>query len=180
MGAGKTTVGAALARILVCRMLDLDEFVSGREGRSIPAIIDEEGEARFREIETRALRLALEDEEARVITLGGGTWMSDGNRALIAEHSGFTIWLDTPFELCWQRIIRAGDTRPLARDREQAHRLYQTRRDIYGQASLRMSLDEADDADAIATKILNALRRMEDRMVSVKGTEIKTRGAGDD
>jgi shikimate kinase len=158
MAAGKTTVGAALAHILDCRMLDLDEYISGREGRSIQAIIDEEGEPQFRLIEKRALREALEDDTARVITLGGGTWMSDDNRALIAEHYGFTIWLDTPFELCWKRTMSAGDTRPLARDREQALRLYKARRSTYELASLRVSLNEADDAGMIAAKILSALR----------------------
>lgn len=157
MGAGKTTVGAALARLLDCLMLDLDEYIAGREGCSIQAIIDEEGEPRFRETEARALSEALEDDAARIITLGGGTWMSEGNRALIAQHQGFTIWLDTPFELCWQRITSAGDTRPLARDREQALGLYQSRRSIYELASLRIPLDEADDAEAIAAEILSVL-----------------------
>lgn len=157
MGAGKTTVGAALANLLGCRMVDLDEYIMGREGRSIQAIIDEEGEAQFRKIETRALRAALADDTARIITLGGGTWMSDANRALIAGHTGLIVWLDTPFELCWQRITRAGDTRPLARDREQARRLYETRRILYELAPLRISLNEADDAETIATEIINAL-----------------------
>lgn len=157
MGAGKTTVGAALAHLLDCGRLDLDEFIARREGRSIQAIIDEEGEAQFREIETSALRDALGDDTARIITLGGGTWMSDQNRALIAEHTGFTIWLDTPFELCWQRIKSAGNTRPLARDREQARRLYESRRNTYELARLRMSFNEADDAETIATEILSAL-----------------------
>ncbi|HEX8776353.1 MAG TPA: shikimate kinase [Pyrinomonadaceae bacterium] len=165
MGAGKTTVGAALARRLDCRMLDLDEYIERREGRSVQAIIDEEGEARFRQIEARALREALEDDTARIIMLGGGTWMSDDNRALIAEHTGFTVWLDTPFELCWQRITRAGETRPLARDRQQARRLYQSRRNIYELAQLRMSLREADDAETIATEILNALGTTRDEKV---------------
>lgn len=158
MGAGKTTIGAALARRLDCLMLDLDEYITRREGRSIQAIIDEEGEAQFREIETRALREALEKDEARVLALGGGTWMSAGNRALIAAHKGLTVWLDTPFELCWQRIIRAGgDTRPLARDTEQARRLYESRRALYSLAPLRVPLDEADDAETIVTEILKAL-----------------------
>jgi shikimate kinase len=157
MGAGKTTVGAALARHLNCRMLDLDAYIATREGRSIQAMIDEEGEARFREIETRALREALADDAARIITLGGGAWISEDNRALIAEHTVFTIWLDTPFELCWQRIKSAGDTRPLARDRERARRLYQSRRNIYGLARLRISPNEADGAETIATEILNVI-----------------------
>ena len=54
MGAGKTTVAAALAERLGCRAIDLDEFTAGREGRTAQMIIDEDGEPRFREIETEA------------------------------------------------------------------------------------------------------------------------------
>jgi shikimate kinase len=155
-------------------MLDLDEYISGREGRSIQAIIDEEGEAQFRETETHALREALENETARVIALGGGTWANARNRALITEYRGFTIWLDTPFELCWQRIKRAGDTRPLARDREGARQLYEKRRGLYSLAPSRVRINKVVDAEMIVIEVMNALGhyRMEDDTVSVK--EIKT------
>jgi shikimate kinase len=159
MAAGKTTVGAALARLLKCRMLDLDMLITEREGCSIQALIDERGEAHFRRAETEALREALEKSAARVITLGGGTWTRDDNRALIAEHSGFTIWLDTPFELCWRRIIHAGDTRPLARNPDEARRLYEERRALYGLASLRVEVNRERDADVIACEIVNELRQ---------------------
>ena len=159
MAAGKTTVAAALARRLDCPMLDLDEFIAGREGRSIQAIIDEDGEAQFRKLEAQALREALENNAAHIIALGGGTWMSARNRALIAAHNALTIWLDAPFELCWQRIIRAGDARPLARDKEQARRLYEERRSLYELAALRVRINEEADASQVATEIMNALRQ---------------------
>jgi shikimate kinase len=159
MAAGKTTVGAALAQRLECAMLDLDQLITEREGRSIQALIDERGEALFREAETLALREALEKSEARVITLGGGTWTIDNNRSLINKHRGFTIWLDTPFELCWQRITRAGDTRPLARNREGAHRLYEERRALYSLAPLRVEVNRESDAEMIASEIVYALRQ---------------------
>lgn len=164
MAAGKTTVGAALARLLNCDMIDLDQFISEREGRSIPAIIDDDGEEKFREAEAQALRLALENRAARVIALGGGTWMSASNRALIAEHPGLTVWLDAPFELCWRRIIAADENRPLARDEEQARRLYKERRALYELAALRVQINEEADAGMVATEIVSALARrtMED------------------
>jgi shikimate kinase len=159
MAAGKTTVAAALARRLDCRMLDLDEFIVERAGRSIQAIIDEDGEAQFREAEAHALREALENSTARVIALGGGTWMSARSRTLIAAHNCFTVWLDAPFELCWQRIIRANDVRPLARDKEQARHLYEERRALYELAALRVRISEGADAGTVATEIANALRQ---------------------
>jgi shikimate kinase len=159
MGAGKTCVAAELARRLECRMIDLDEFIAAREGRTPQQIIDEEGEPRFREMETRALRDVLERGEARVIALGGGAWTFERNRALIAQHGGFTVWLDAPFELCWQRIAGEGATRPLARDHAQARGLYDERRALYELAELHVQVSEGKDADDLAAEITEAIRR---------------------
>ena len=160
MASGKTAVAEALARQLDCEMLDLDQFITARDGRSIQTIIDEDGEARFREMEESVLREALESSTARIIALGGGTWISPQNRALIAAHHGFTVWLDAPFELCWQRIIRDhDDTRPLARDKKQAGCLYEERRALYKLAALRVQINEEEDVDVVAIKIVNALRQ---------------------
>ena len=159
MGAGKTTIAAALARRLRCSMLDLDRFIVEREGRTIGTIIEDEGEARFREIEERALGEALQKEGARIIALGGGTWTSERNRAAVAEHNALTIWLDAPFELCWGRITGEGEMRPLARDEESTRRLYRQRRSLYELASIRIRVDAADDSEMIVTKIINALQR---------------------
>jgi shikimate kinase len=159
MCAGKTTIGLALARLLDCSVLDLDEAITRRRGLSIQAIIDEEGEARFRKLEADALREALENNAARIIALGGGTWAHERNRALIAAHHGFTVWLDAPFELCWQRIIREGDTRPLARDREKARHLYEARRPLYELAPLRVPVNREDEPGGVATQIANVLRQ---------------------
>jgi shikimate kinase len=156
MGAGKTTVAAALAERLGRPLIDLDRFIAEREGRTAQMIIDEDGEARFREIENEALRDALK-MDVGVIALGGGTWTFERNRALIAEQTLHTVWLDAPFELCWQRIESAVQTRPLARERGQAHKLYQERRTHYSQARLRLKVDDRLSARAIAELIVRVL-----------------------
>jgi shikimate kinase len=159
MGAGKTTVSSALARRLACSMIDLDRFIEEREGRTPQVIIDEDGEPKFREIESRALREALATKTARIIALGGGTWTISSNRVLINEHGAFTVWLDAPFELCWQRITRVNLSRPLARDFGSARRLYDERRAVYDQAMLRVRVNEGKSAGAIAAEIADALPR---------------------
>ena len=157
MGAGKTTVAAALARRLACAMIDLDRFIEEREGRSPQAIIDEDGEPRFREIESAALRDALAIKSVRVIALGGGAWTIEDNRVLIKEHHAFTVWLDAPFELCWKRIVMGNNSRPLARDFVSAQSLYDERRAFYDQARLRVRVNEEKSADAFAAEIADAL-----------------------
>jgi shikimate kinase len=157
MGAGKTTTAAALARSLACAMIDLDSFIEDREGRTPQVIIDEDGEQLFREIESEALRAALETNEARIIALGGGTWTVEHNRALIDEQSVLTVWLDAPFELCWERIESETHARPLARERAKALMLYEERRALYSLARLRVEVDESKSAGAIAEVIVIAL-----------------------
>jgi shikimate kinase len=159
MGAGKTTVATALAHRLACRMIDLDNFIEERIGRTPQRVIDEEGEQSFREIESEALRAALETGGAHIIALGGGTWTRERNRALIREHQALTIWLDAPFELCWRRIASEHGARPLARSRESAQGLYDARRGVYDQTELRIEASAVKSAEMIAAEIAEALPR---------------------
>jgi len=158
MGAGKTTVATALARRLGCRMIDLDRFIADREMRTAQVIIDEDGEKSFREIETRALRDALETDDVYTIALGGGTWTISENRALIDEYSGITVWLDAPFELCWKRIVSENLPRPFARDFVSAQALHRDRRPIYELAKVHVEVVEGKGIVAIVEEIVMALR----------------------
>jgi shikimate kinase len=155
MACGKTTVARALAERLNCEMIDLDSFIADREAQSPAEIIQTKSENEFREIETRALRDVLEQNNARVIALGGGAWTIDVNRELVNQHGCLSVWMDTPFELCWQRITSGGnEPRPLAPDRESAQKLYDDRRATYQLASLRFRVGEADTAKTLANRIL--------------------------
>jgi shikimate kinase len=157
MAAGKTSVATALGSALDCRVIDLDYIISEREKRSVPSLINDEGEAGFREAERRALDVVLKMNRARVIALGGGAWMMAENRALIARHNCFTVWLDAPFELCWRRITHSEEMRPLAQDRETAQRLYLERRPLYALAELRVSATEGRSVEDLAAEIIAAL-----------------------
>ena len=156
MGAGKTTVAAALAQKLGCAMTDLDSFIEAREGRTVQVIIDTGGEESFRKLESQALRDALGNGEPRIIALGGGTWTIPGNRALIDEHDAFTVWLDAPFELCWQRIASGNNERPLARSLLDARRLYDGRRALYELASMHVQVSRDRSLDQIINEIATA------------------------
>lgn len=157
MGSGKTTVAQALSRTLNCAMVDLDLFITRRLGRTPREIIEQDGEPAFRKVETRFLGEVLAEGSARVIALGGGAWTIAANRELISRHNGFTIWLDAPFALCWQRISASGGQRPLARKREQARGLYQSRRPIYQLAALRVETSESLSDEETALRIVDAL-----------------------
>lgn len=158
MGSGKTTVADALARRLGCDSIDLDSFITERVGRSPAELIQQDGEAAFREVETQALRDALEKTSARVIALGGGAWTIEANRALVAEHDCLSIWLDAPFEVCWERIISSANTiRPMAPDRERAQSLFQIRRDSYELAQLRLVMSKTAAPDETIAELATSL-----------------------
>lgn len=72
MGAGKTTVGKALAAELGVPFYDLDWFITTRYRKTVPEIFAESGEAGFRELERRMLHEVAEFEDI-VLSCGGGT-----------------------------------------------------------------------------------------------------------
>jgi len=158
MAAGKTTVGRALARLLGCPFQDLDDVITAGEGRTPRQLIDEDGETAFRDAETRALRGALEGDGPRVVALGGGAWTLERNRALVRGRGFASVWLDAPFELCWQRITEGGgDDRPFARDHARARALYEQRRAAYALADLRLHVAPERGAEGLAAEIASGL-----------------------
>lgn len=161
MGSGKSTVASALARRLQCEMIDLDEVITIEAGRSPKQIIEEDEEQAFREIETRTLEKSLANDRTVVIALGGGTWTIKRNRDLIGERSGICVWLDAPFELCWQRIRQANGIRPLAPNRKAALALFTERQPAYDLATLRLEVSEDKNAESIAAEIASLVKAIE-------------------
>jgi shikimate kinase len=110
MGAGKTTVGRQLAKLLHFTFFDLDAEIEARSGADIPWIFDVEGEAGFRKRES-AMLIELASKKNAVIATGGGIVLDPENRALMSG-SGLVIYLAVPLETLYERTMR--DTkRPL-------------------------------------------------------------------
>lgn len=159
MGSGKTSVAAVVAKELNCNIIDLDSFIAEKEQRTPKEIIEEDGEGKFRKIETQMLDRVLADESkgAFVIAAGGGTWTISENRKAIRERGASVIWLDAPFDLCWKRIDSIGETRPLARSRQMAESLYIERRPVYELADAHVVVDENKSVAEIAKEIARAV-----------------------
>ena len=131
MGVGKSSVARHLAHIVKTRRIDLDHFIEQHEGRRIAQIIDSEGVARYREIESRCLDLALCEDNARILSLGGGTWTIAENRELLKSRGYTSVWLESTFEHCWLNISFSRKDRPLARNKQEALRLFEERQKVY-------------------------------------------------
>jgi shikimate kinase len=154
MGCGKTTLGPVLARRLGRRFVDLDAVVVERAGKSIPEIFREDGEPAFRRLESEALAGVARAAEPLVVALGGGAFMSDANRAAVAD-SGVSVWLDAPLGTLAVRLWRDAG-RPLARSPARLRRLYRARRATYAEADLRVSARGATP-DRLAREIMRCV-----------------------
>ncbi len=90
MGCGKSSVGKILATLLPeCRLIDLDTYIEEKQGKNIPEIFNEYGEAAFRRMEREALEEIFSDKSRprAILSLGGGTVTSEQCRQLIRRHT---------------------------------------------------------------------------------------------
>jgi shikimate kinase len=110
-GAGKSSVGRALATRLGWPLRDTDAIVARDAGRSVPQVFAEEGEARFRDLEVAALDQALAEAPC-VVATGGGIVLRAENRALL-RRSAFVVWLDAPTDALVARLRAHDQARPL-------------------------------------------------------------------
>lgn len=157
-GAGKSTVGRQLARLLRAPFVDLDEQIEAQTGAPIPLIFEHEGEAGFRQRESGALELALGADPPSVLATGGGAVLAVANRLQMARH-GYLIYLRTPVAVQIARLAR-DCRRPLlqAPDREQRLRqMAATRNPIY-EALADVSLDSIGDNPKRTARRLAALQ----------------------
>ncbi|RYL90985.1 shikimate kinase [Sporolactobacillus sp. THM7-4] len=111
MGAGKTTIGAALGHQMNIPVYDTDELIEKEQKKSVQELFRENGETFFRNCESEILRKIERSGEQAIVTTGGGIITSPVNRELMRE-SGPVIFLYCDLEMIRQRL--AGDqTRPL-------------------------------------------------------------------
>ena len=144
-GSGKSVVGKRLAHRHGATFIDLDERIERADGRSIPTIFAEDGEAAFRALERQAVvELGPADADAtlrRIIATGGGTVVDPRNRWHL-YRSRLTVWLDGRPEVLAQRLRRSPHVRPLitGRDPIGALRDLAAKRDrFYAAADLRIT-----------------------------------------
>lgn len=159
MGAGKTTVGASLAKKLGWRFVDLDAAIEQREGRSIPEIFSADGEPHFRQIESEVLRsIVAGSSGATVIALGGGTFIQPHNRELLHAEGASTVYLEADCDLLHARCSSQDGTRPLLQDPERFRALFEQRQPVYRLADWIVQVADRS-ADSIADEIAAVLER---------------------
>ena len=162
MGAGKTAVGTALARLVAAPLLDSDDEIVRAASRPIAEIFERDGEPFFRARESEVLARLLRGAPC-VLSTGGGAYLSESNRRLISD-AGVAVWLRADLDLLWQRV-RHKTTRPLLRTanpRETLRGLHEARVPLYGLADLVVEASPELSIDAMALRVRDALKTRPD------------------
>lgn len=159
MGAGKTTVGRALASRLGYRFVDSDHQVEGRTGQTVREIFETRGEAAFREHEKAALVEALSGPAASVVSVAGGAVLDPGSRRLL-QRAGVVVWLKASPATLAGRVLDA-DHRPLLGDDplQALTGLYQRRQPLYEEVADVVVDVERLTPEQVVEHVLERVRR---------------------
>ncbi|MBI4800475.1 MAG: bifunctional shikimate kinase/3-dehydroquinate synthase [Desulfarculus sp.] len=160
MGAGKSSAGQGLARLLKRRFVDLDDLVARRLGMDIPQAFASLGEPAFRAAESAELR-KVSQRQRLVVATGGGLPVDPANRRLM-RGTGRVICLDSSLLGCRARLGSEGTAgRPLWQDPAALEALYASRRQAYADCHAALAVDGLDPAqvvEALAAAVLGRER----------------------
>lgn len=115
MGAGKTTVGKALAKELGMTFYDLDWYIESRMRKTIPQIFAEKGEEGFRKIENAMLHEVAEFEDI-ILSCGGGTPCFFDNMEYL-NNQGDTVYLKADPDVLYKHLKMGKTERPLLKNK---------------------------------------------------------------
>jgi len=173
MGAGKSTVGRELARLLGRRFADTDDLLAAEFGLSVPDIFARFGEDAFRQAETRLLK-RLSRRSNLVVAAGGGLPVNPDHRRIM-RTTGRIVHLAASLETCRRRLTaEAQAARPLWRDDRAVAGLYERRQEVYVDCDLAVSTDGLDPVET-AAEILNRLAGLEPFSVVLDGASCPVR-----
>lgn len=163
MGAGKTTVGKALARTLGLPFYDLDWYIESRMHKTVPQIFAERGEEGFRQVERNMLHEVAEFEDV-IISCGGGTPCFFDNMDYM-NRQGQVVYLRCEPEVLQKHLMMGKTERPLLKGKSPEELIdfikeqLQTREQYYNKAQYKLDVSLMDNYEKIKITI-KRLREM--------------------
>lgn len=157
MGAGKTTLGAPLAKALGFSFIDLDIYIENRYHKSINELFALWGEHEFRKVEQKVLK-EVSTFERVVISTGGGTPCFFDNIKVMLT-SGLTVYLEVSIHKLHQRLIHGKWKRPKLKNKTDAELLefittgLAERLTFYSQAHVFSSAENLESYSAISEAV---------------------------
>jgi shikimate kinase len=156
-GAGKSSVGRALGKILQCEVMDTDAQIEKQSGKKISEIFTEDGEPVFRALEKEVVLDALKNSSG-VVALGGGSVLDDEVANYLRQSNLLIAYLEVSISQAAPRV-GFNKERPLLalNPRQQWMALMEKRRPIYESLStLRIATDNRKPAE-VAAEIASAI-----------------------
>jgi XRE family transcriptional regulator, aerobic/anaerobic benzoate catabolism transcriptional regulator len=151
-GAGKTTLGKALALQMNVPFVELAQKIEASSGMSLDKIFDLSGQLAYRRYEKRALEQVLESH-SEVVIATGGSLVSQPETYDLLLSACFTIWVKATPEEHMNRVVAQGDMRPMAGNSEAMEdliRILADREQLYAKADAQIDTSDRSEADSVA------------------------------
>ena len=161
MGSGKTTLGVRLSYKMRKPFIDTDKYIENKQKMSVSDIFANKGEPFFRDLETKALKVLIEENTQYVISVGGGLPVKKENRKLLKEL-GTVIYLKVSAGELYERL--KGDTeRPLLQcedPKQRIEELLAAREAFYTDAAHIVIDGDGKGIDTVLEEILSRLEEI--------------------
>lgn len=151
-GAGKSAVGAALAKRLDVRFVEVDQEIEEATGLPLGDVFTLHGEAYYRRVEREVLTRLLAEHTPMVLATGGSIVNDPTNYALLKARA-HTVWLKATPEDHWNRVVAQGDQRPMAENPhafEELKALLAARQKLYARADRTIETSERTIKQVVA------------------------------
>ncbi len=162
MGAGKSVIGRLVAQALGIPFVDSDHEIERVSRMTIPELFSSYGEPEFRSLEARVISRLIRSGP-RVLSTGGGAFMNETTRQLVADHA-LSVWLKADLEVLWMRVSKR-DSRPLLKTADPKvtlASLMDQRYPVYAMADLTVQSRDVP-RDIISGECIDAIAALESK-----------------